>query len=78
MTEVQERQQRGRAMNAVQEFLVHRLLFPKVYLGAEFRMVRRSMFLPSIERAQATFMQSISCIKGRMLRMHWRPLSRML
>lgn len=36
MTEVQERQQRGRAMNAVQEFLVHRLLFPKVYLGAEF------------------------------------------
>jgi len=36
MTEVQELQQRGRAMNVVQEFLVHKLLFPKVYLDAEF------------------------------------------
>jgi hypothetical protein len=36
MTEVQELQQRGRAMNVVQEFLVHKLLVPKVYLDAEF------------------------------------------
>ena len=35
MTEVQE-QQLGRAMNAVQEFLVHKLLFPKVYLDADW------------------------------------------
>jgi hypothetical protein len=35
MTEVQE-QQVGRAMNAVQEFLVHKLLFPKVYLNADW------------------------------------------
>jgi hypothetical protein len=35
MTEVQE-QQLGRARNAVQEFLVHKLLFPKVYLDAEW------------------------------------------
>jgi len=36
MAEVQELQQRGRAMNVLQEFLVHKLLFPKVYLDAEF------------------------------------------
>jgi hypothetical protein len=36
MTEVQELQKRGRAMNAVQEFLVHKLLFPKVYLDADW------------------------------------------
>ena len=35
MAEVQE-QQLGRAMNAVQEFLVHKLLFPKVYLDADW------------------------------------------
>lgn len=35
MTEVQE-QQLGRAMNAVQEFLVHKLLYPKVYLDADW------------------------------------------
>jgi len=33
---VQEQQQLGRAMNAVQEFLVHKLLFPKVYLDADW------------------------------------------
>lgn len=27
---------RGRAQNAVQEYLIHKLLFPKVYLDAEF------------------------------------------
>jgi hypothetical protein len=36
MTEVQDQQQLGRAMNAVQEFLVHKLLFPKVYLDADW------------------------------------------
>jgi len=36
MTEVQELQQLGRARNAVQEFLVHKLLFPKVYLDADW------------------------------------------
>ena len=36
MPEVQDRQQLGRAMNAVQEFLVHKLLFPKVYLDADW------------------------------------------
>jgi hypothetical protein len=36
MLEVQELQQRGRAMNAVQEFLVHKLLFPKVYLDVDW------------------------------------------
>jgi hypothetical protein len=36
MIEVQNQQQLGRAMNAVQEFLVHKLLFPKVYLDAEW------------------------------------------
>jgi hypothetical protein len=35
MNEVQE-QQLGRAMNAVQEFLVHKLLYPKVYLDADW------------------------------------------
>ncbi len=35
MTEIQE-QQLGRAMNAVQDFLVHKLLFPKVYLDADW------------------------------------------
>jgi hypothetical protein len=36
MIEVQDQQQLGRAMNAVQEFLVHKLLFPKVYLDADW------------------------------------------
>jgi hypothetical protein len=36
MTEVQELQQRGRTMNIIQEFLVHKLLFPKVYLDADW------------------------------------------
>ena len=36
MSELQELQQLGRAMNAVQEFLVHKLLFPKVYLDADW------------------------------------------
>src|SRR5208283_3077906 len=36
MNEIEELQQRGRAMNAVQEFLVRKLLFPKVYLDADW------------------------------------------
>jgi len=36
MIEAQDQQQVGRAMNAVQEFLVHKLLFPKVYLDADW------------------------------------------
>lgn len=36
MIEVQDQQQLGRAMNAVQEFLIHKLLFPKVYLDADW------------------------------------------
>jgi hypothetical protein len=36
MIEVQDQQQLGRAMNAVQEFLVHKLLFPKVYIDADW------------------------------------------
>jgi hypothetical protein len=35
MTEVQE-QQLGRAVNAVQEFFVHKLLYPKVYLDTDW------------------------------------------
>jgi hypothetical protein len=36
MIEVQDQQQLGRAMNAVQEFLIHKLLFPKVYLDTDW------------------------------------------
>jgi hypothetical protein len=36
MIEIQNQQQLGRAINAVQEFLVHKLLFPKVYIEADW------------------------------------------
>jgi len=36
MIEIQDRQQLGRAINIVQEFLVHKLLFPKVYIEADW------------------------------------------
>lgn len=49
MIDTQEQQELGRAMNALQEFLIRKLLIPKVYLDAEWNGARIDVL--AIDRA---------------------------
>jgi hypothetical protein len=49
MIDTQEQQELGRAMNALQDFLIRKLLIPKVYLNAEWNGTRVDVM--AIDRA---------------------------
>jgi hypothetical protein len=50
----------GRAKNAVQEYLIHKLLFPKVYLDAEFNGVKVDVL--AIDRAGAGDVHAVNIV----------------